>query len=82
MKKTKAAKAPSNLPLLIASHTFLVAFFTNPYVVSLFADVHRILTKGPAPAVDISMIVALSVLSEVMFLISLFAFGTYTLHKK
>lgn len=82
MKKTRNAKAPSNLPLLIASHTFLVAFFTNPYVISLFADVHRIFSNGPAADVDISTVVALSVLSEVMFLISLFALGTYILRKK
>lgn len=69
--------------LLLATHTFLVALFTNPYIVFLFANAHGIFTGSKIPVTtDPSMIAALAVISEIMFLISLVSFGVFLLRGK
>lgn len=60
----------------IATHSFVAALFVNPYLLYVFADVHRILTNNTNPiVVDTSLITTMSIISLLALVVSLVAFS-------
>ncbi len=65
--------------LLIATHMFVASICTNPYIVTILADIHRIATRNTAEAspLDQSM---LAVMWTISFTTLVVALAAYALH--
>lgn len=67
---------------LVASHALVIAIFTAPYLIYLLADVYRIATNDTtAVVVNQSLTASMTLVSSVALLVSIIAFGLYTVNR-